>query len=164
MNRIIIVICIVVSLFLINIGLSINSHIDGLTKKTRDIQIQNNLIKEEILNRQILPQRPPMLISNAFSIVINEIYYLEEFSGTAMKLIIEKSNDNEDITKHYINSEYRGIKKLPVLLRIDKFSNETDMGEVLNDIYQLEVMTDFKVNEIIKEGNTLNVKGDVYGF
>ena len=50
------------------------------------------------------------------------------------------------------------------MLQVDKFSNETDMGAVLNDIYQLEMSTDFKVTEINKEGNTLIVKGDVYGI
>jgi hypothetical protein len=164
MNKIFILICIVVSVFFANAGLSINSQVDGISKQSQDILIQNNHMEVEISNRLLLTQKPAVAISKAFSLVVNEIRFLEEYSGTAMNLMIEKSQDNEDIAKHYIDSQYRGIKKLPVLIQVDKFSNETDMGAVLNDIYQLEAETDFKVTEINKEGNTLIVKGDVYGL
>ena len=164
MNKIMILICIVVSIFFANVGVSINAQVDSLSKQIEDVLIQNNHIEVEISNRQQLTQRPPVVISKALNLVINETRYLEEFSGTAMNIIIEKSADNEDVSKHYIDSQYRGIKKLPIVLQVDKFSNETDMGAVLNDIYQLEIETDFKVTEINKDGNTLIVKGDVYGL
>jgi hypothetical protein len=164
MNKIIIPICVVVSIFFINVGLSINEQIDGLYKQSKDLLIQNNHIEVEISNRRLLTQKPPVAISKSFSLVINEIRYLESNSGTVMNLSIEKSQDNEDISNHYIDSQYRGIKKLPVMLQVDKFSSETDMGAVLNDIYQLEMGTDFKASEINKEGNALFVKGDVYGL
>ena len=164
MNKFIILICAVVSIFFVNVGLSINAQVDGLAKQTEGILIQNNHMGVGISNRQLLAQRPPVFISKAFSLVINGIRYLEENSGTTMNLTIEKSKDNDDISNYYIDSHYRGIKKLSVMLEVDKFSSETDMGAVLNDIYQLEVETDFKVTEINKEGNTLIVKGDVYGL
>lgn len=81
-----------------------------------------------------------------------------------MNLTIEKSADNDDIAHHYVDSQYRGIKKLPIVIQIDKFSSETDMGAVLNDVYHLEKETDFKATEINKEGNVLIVKGEVYGL
>ena len=164
MNKVIISASIVVSMFFINVGLSINNKVNDLLKQKEDILIQNNHIGVEILERQRLPQRAPVIISKAFSLVINEIRYLEENSGTIMNLTIEKSVDNDDIAHHYVDSRYRGIKKLPVVIQIDKFSSQTDMGAVLNDVYQLEEETDFKATEINKEGNVLIVKGEVYGL
>jgi len=164
MNKVIISASIVVSMFFINVGLSINNKVNDLLKQKEDILIQNNHMGGEILESQLLPQRPPVFISKAFSLVINEIRYLEENSGTIMNLTIEKSADNDDIAHHYVDSRYRGIKKLPVVIQIDKFSSQTDMGAVLNDVYQLEEETDFKATEINKEGNVLIVKGEVYGL
>ena len=164
MNKVIISASIVVSMFFINVGLSINNKVNDLLKQKEDILIQNNHIGVEILERQRLPQRAPVIISKAFSLVINEIRYLEENSGTIMNLTIEKSVDNDDIAHHYVDSQYRGIKKLPIVIQIDKFSSQTDMGAVLNDVYQLEEETDFKATEINKEGNVLIVKGEVYGL
>ena len=164
MNKVIISSCIVVSMFFINVGLSINKKVNDLFKQKENILIQNNHIGVEILESQLLPQRPPVFISKAFSLVINEIRYLEENSGTIMNLTIEKSANNDDIAHHYVDSQYRGIKKLPVVIQIDKFSSETDMGAVLNDVYHLEKETDFKATEINKEGNVLIVKGEVYGL
>lgn len=164
MNKIIILICVLVSIFFVNSGLSVNAKLEDLSKQSLEIFTKNNHMQKEILYRQSLAQRPPVAISKAFSLVINEIRYLESSSGTAMNLIIEKSQDNEEISNHYVDSQYRGIKKLSVTIRVDKFSDETDMGAVLNDIYQLEVETDFKAMEINKEGNALIVKGDVYGL
>lgn len=164
MNKIVVVICIVVSIFFANAGASISTQIRSLERQTKDILIQNEHIGMEISKKQQLTPRPPVDISKAYSLVINNIRYLESNSGTAMNLMIEKSQDNEDISDHYIDSQYRGIKKLPVKIQIDKFSGETDMGAVLNDIYQLESGTDIKAIEINKEGNSLIVKGEVYGF
>jgi hypothetical protein len=164
MNKMIFPICIVMSVFFVNAGLSINARVDDLSRQREYMLTQNNHVEVEISQRQMLPQRPPVVVSTAFSLVINEIRYLEGNSGTTMNLTIEKSTDNDDIANHYIDSQYRGIKKLPVMLEVEKFSNETDMGAVLNDIYQLEEETDFKATEINKEGNALIVKGDVYGL
>jgi hypothetical protein len=164
MNKMIIITCIVISVFLVNAGLSINAQVEDLSRQKDSLLVQNNHMGAEILERQQLIQKLPIEISKAFSLVINEIRYLEENSGTTMNLTIEKSVDDDDIANHYIGSQYRGIKKLPVTIEVDKFSDETDMGAVLNDVYQLELETDFKATEINKEGNTLIVKGDVYGF
>jgi hypothetical protein len=163
MNKIIIIICIVTAVFSVNVGVSINARVQSLSRQIEDTLVQNTQIHAEILRKQQLSQKSPVAISKAYSLVINDIRYLEENSGTAMNLIIEKSHDNEDIANHYVDSMYRGVKKLPVTIQVDKFSGETDMGAVLNDIYQLEVQTDFKASEINKEGNALIVKGDVYG-
>jgi len=164
MNKVIVLISIIVSVFLINIGLSVNAQVRGVAKQIEDISIQDKHLSVEILNRQLLVQRTPRPIPKAFSLVINDIRYLEENSGTGMNLMIDKAQDNEDISNHYVYSQYRGIKKLPVLIQVDKFSDETDMGAVLSDIYQLEVETDFKVAEINKMGDVLIVKGDIYGL
>jgi hypothetical protein len=164
MNKTIVLICIGGSVFFINVGLSIKAQTNGLSKQIEDVLNRNNHMQMEISDRQLLTQRPPVALSKAYELVINDIRYLEENSGTAINLMIEKSQDNEDISSHYVDSQYRGIKKLPVMLEVDKFSSETDMGAVLNDIYQLEIDTDFKATQINKEGNELIVKGDVYGF
>jgi len=155
---------IIVSIIFVNIGFSINRETKGVSAQIKDIKIQNNLLETEILRKQTLTKRSPVPISKALSLVINDTRYLEGNSGTSMNIRIERSQDNEDIASHYIDSQYQGIKKLPVIIQVDKSSSETDMGAVLSDIYQLETETDFKANEIDKEGNAVLVKGDVYGF
>jgi hypothetical protein len=164
MNKIITLISLAVSVFFINAGISMNAQVVGLLKQKEDLLIQNNNIGLEISQKLSLSQMPPVDISKAFSLVVNKIRFLEGNSGSTMNLMIEKSQDSDEIYNYLIDSQYRGIKKLPVTLQVDKFSNETDLSSVLNDIYQLEVETDFKVTEISKTGNGLIVKGDVYGL
>ena len=164
MNKIIVLISILASAIFFNCGLSMNTEVVELSSQIEQISIQNDQMQAEISSKQLLAQKPPVEISKAYSLVINDIRYLEGNSGTSMNLMIEKSKENEDISGHYIDCEYRGIKKLPVTIQVDKFSSETDMGAVLNDIYQLEVETDFKAVEINMERNTLMVKGEVYGL
>ena len=164
MNKIMLIISILVAVFFVHLGLSMNTQFESLSKQTGDTVIQNHHMGMEIQARQSLTKRYPKAMSKAFSLLLNDLRYLEENSGTVMDLYIDKSKDNDDIASHYIDSQYRGIKKLPVLIEVNKFSSETDMSAVLNDIYQLEEGTDFKATEINKAGDILIVKGDVYGL
>ena len=47
---------------------------------------------------------------------------------------------------------------------INKYSKETDMGAVLDDIHLLEKNTDFTATQIVKDNNNLIVKGEIYGI
>jgi len=163
MNKIIILVCMGASIFFAHGGLWYKSQADRLSRQIAAILIENKRMNAEIIEKQQLYPQPPVTISKAYNLVINDMRYLQENSGTTMNLTIEKSHDNEDISNHYVASCYRKVRKLPVIIQVDKFSGETDMGAVLNDIYQLEADTDFKAWEINKEGNVLIVKGDVYG-
>ena len=72
--------------------------------------------------------------------------------------------DSQDISSHYVDTEYKGIRGLKIQIVVDKFSKETDMGAVLDDIHLLEKNTDFVSSEISKDNNNLIVKGEVYGL
>ena len=164
MSRIVILISIFVSLYFVHTGLLMKVKVQELTRQKQDMVAQNNHMIFEISERLQLPQKQALLMSKAFSKVVNETRYLESNSGTTVDLTIEKSADSDEISSHYQDSQYHGVKKLPVVLHIDKSSSETDLGAVLSDIYQLEIETDFKVTEINKDGTTLLVKGDIYGI
>ena len=88
----------------------------------------------------------------------------ETYSGTRMNIVLTGTKENENIEDHYVDTEFRDVKGLPMTISVEKFSNETDMAEVLNDIYLLEKRTDFKVSEISTENNGLIVKGELYGI
>jgi len=164
MNALMVFLALLVSLFLGFRGLCMNTEVNDLARQMENIQAQNTQKKQTIVQKQLLTPRRAQAMSKAFSLLVNDIRYLENNSGTTMNLTVDKSNDSDDVNSHCVDSPYRGVKKLPITLQVNKFSSETDMGEVLNDIYQLEIDTDFKATEINKEGDTLIVKGDVYGI
>jgi hypothetical protein len=95
---------------------------------------------------------------------MNQIRLLESYSGTSMNVQLEATTDTQDISSHYEDTQYKGIRGLPIKIVVDKFSKETDMGAVLDDIHVLEKNTDFIASEISKDNNNLIVKGEVYGL
>jgi hypothetical protein len=72
--------------------------------------------------------------------------------------------DTQDISSHYENTEYKGIRGLKIKIVVNKFLKETGMETVLDNIQILEKNTDFMVTEISKDNNNLIVKGEVYGL
>jgi uncharacterized protein with HEPN domain len=95
---------------------------------------------------------------------MNQIRLLESASGTSMNVQLEGTMDTQDIANHYEDTPYKGIRGLRIRIVVDKFSKETDMGAVLDDIHLLEKNTDFMASEISKDNNNLIVKGEVYGL
>lgn len=79
-------------------------------------------------------------------------------------IVLTGTKENEDIEDHYVVTKFRHVKGLPLTIGVEKYSNETDMIGVLNDIYLLEKRTDFKVSEISTDNNGLIVKGELYGI
>ena len=164
MNKIIIFISFVVSVVLINFGISAKARMDGLKSENSQLQADNLGMKEKIKDKESLPKRTPVPLSTAYSVVLNQIRLLESYSGTAMNVQLEGAMDAQDIASHYEDTQYKGIRGLKIRIVVDKFSKETDMGAVLDDIHILEKNTDFAASEISKDNNNLIVKGEVYGI
>ena len=164
MNKIIIFISFIVSIVLINFGMSTKAQVDDLKIENAQLQANNLDMKQEIKDKESLPKQDPVPISTEYSVVMNQIRLLESYSGTSMNVQLEGTSDTEDITSHYVGTEYKGIRGLKIRIVVDKFSKETDMGAVLDDIHLLEKNTDFMASEISKDNNNLIVKGEVYGL
>jgi hypothetical protein len=164
MNKIIFVIAVVITVFFINLGLILRSHMMD-TKKQKNVIVSENLtLSEEVDQKQRFKKNVPKTISKAFTLFVNEIKMFETYSGTRMNIALTGSKENENIEDHYVDTKFRNVKGLSLTINVEKFSNETDMAEVLNDIYLLENRTDFKVSEISTENNVLIVKGELYGI
>jgi hypothetical protein len=164
MNKIIIFLSFVVSIVLINFGMSVRAQVDELKKEASQLQANNIDMQKEINYKGSLSKQVPVSISTEYSVVMNQIRLIESYSGTSMNVQLEGAMDTPDISSHYEDTQYQGIRGLKILIVVDKFSKETDMGAVLDDIYLLEKNTDFMASEISKDNNNLIVKGEVYGL
>lgn len=164
MNKIIIFISFIVSVISVNLGISAKVQVEGLKEEELNLQIANSDIEMKIKDKELLVKHEPILLLNAYELVINQVRTLEVYSGTNINVQLEANKDTEDISNHYINTEYRGIKGLKVKIVVDKFTKETDMGAILEDIHLLEKNTDFMASEISKDSNNLIVKGEIYGI
>lgn len=164
MNKIIIFISFVVSIVLINLGMSTKAQVDELKNENVQLQANNFDRKLKIKDKESLPKKVPVPISTEYGVVMNQIRLLESTSGTNMNVQLEGTMDTQDISSHYEDTEYKGIRGLKIRIVVDKFSKETDMGAVLDDVHLLEKNTDFMASEISKDNNNLIVKGEVYGL
>jgi len=139
----------VVSIFLVNLGMSTKAHVDNLRTEEAQIQANNSDMQQKIKDKELSVKRKPVLLAIEYALVINQIRILESYSGTTMDVQLESSKDTDDISEHYIPTEYRGVKGLRIKIVVDKFSKETDMGAVLDDIHLLEKNTDLMAAEIL---------------
>ena len=164
MNKIIIFISFVVSIVFINFGMSTKAQMDGLKSENARLQANNFDMEQKIKDKEFLAKQAPVSVSTEYSAVMNQIRLLESTSGTNMNVQLEGAMDTQDISSHYEDTAYKGIRGLKIKIVVDKFSKETDMGAVLDDIHLLEKNTDFMASEISKDNNNLIVKGEIYGI
>ena len=75
-----------------------------------------------IKHEESLPKRKAVELSVAYSAVINQMKLLESYSGTSMNIVFQGAKDMEDVSTHYVDTSFRGVKGLPVLLNVAKFS------------------------------------------
>ena len=164
MNKVIVFISFVAAIVFINWGMTTKTQVDEINSKAAQLRTKNLEIKYKINEKASLTKQPPVLLGTEYSVVLNQIRLLESYSGTVMNVQLEGSMDTPDITSHYEDTEYQGIRGLKIRIVVDKFSKETDMGAVLDDIHLLEKNSDFIASEISKDNNNLIVKGEVYGL
>jgi hypothetical protein len=164
MNKMVIFISLVAAIVLINWGMSAKAQIDELKSESLRLEINNFKMKQKIKYEESLTKLAPIPLSKEYSLVLNQIRLLENHSGTSMNIQLVGTMNTQDISSHFEDTEYKGIRGLKVQIVVDKFSKETDMGAVLDDIRLLEKNTDFMASEISKENNDLIVKGEVYGL
>ncbi|MBF0570453.1 MAG: hypothetical protein HQL12_01145 [Candidatus Omnitrophica bacterium] len=164
MNKTIIFTSFIASMVLINFGMSAKARVDKLRYEAVQMQANNLDMKQKINDRESLVKRGPVLLSIEYGLVMSQIRMLESCSGTDMNVQLEGFKDADDISDHYVDTEYEGVRGLKIKIVVDKFSKETDMGAVLDDIHLLEKNTDFMVSEISKDKNNLIVKGEIYGL
>ena len=164
MNKIIILISLVVFITFVNGGMTVKRQLGNLREKSYQLKAKNDDIKQEIKSKVFLDRSAPVPLACAYILLINQIRTLESYSGTNMNVQLEDNKDTEDISAQYVDTPYKGVKGLMLRMVIDKFSKETDMGAVLDDIHLLEKNTDFMASEISKDNNNLIVKGEIYGL
>ena len=164
MNKIIILISFIVSIVLVNEGLSTKAQLDNLRDEEAGLQAANHDMKRSISGKESLPKRKPVSLSVEYGLVVDQVRKLESYSGINMNVQLEGLKDVDDISLEYVDTLYKGVRGLKIKIVVDKFSKQTDMGGVLDDIHLLERGTDFIVSQISKDNNNLIVKGEVYGL
>jgi hypothetical protein len=164
MNKVIWTCAILVTVFFINVGLGLRAQLTEIKQELSELTRENASLSEEIARKRQFERKSPQTVSSAFTLFVNEIRMFETYSGSRMNIAVNGREENQSIEDHYINTEFRQVKGLPLTINVEKFSTNTDMVEVLNDIHLLESHTDFKVSEIFSENNTLTVKGELYGI
>jgi len=164
MNKIIIFISFVVSIVLVNFGMSTKAQVDNLRDEFSQLEANNLDMKQKINEKGFLVKREGVLLPVEYNLVINQVRMLEGYSGTNMALQLNGIKDAADISTQFEGTEYKGVRGLRIKIVVNKFSKETDMGVVLDDIHLLEENTDFMASEITKDNNNLIVKGEIYGL
>jgi hypothetical protein len=154
----------VILIVLLNFGMSTKAQVDNFRDEAAQLEASNFNMKQTIKDRGYLGKSKPVLLSTEYGSVMNQVRILESYSGTNMSVQLEASKDSEDISDHYIDTVYKGVKGLKIKIVVDGFSKETNMEVVLDDIHLLEKNTDFMASEISKDNNNLFVKGEIYGI
>jgi hypothetical protein len=163
MNKIMIIGSIILCAFFIHLGISLNAN--SVTKKDKYVVLVkgNEFLKKEISFKESLKKSSPVSINESFNVLVNQMRILESYSGTKMNLLTLK-DQKQSLESRFQDSIFKKVRMFPVSIQIEKYSNETDLTSVLNDIYILEKQTDFKVMEISMENNSLSLKGELYGI
>lgn len=161
--KIAVVVSVLAASILVNWGFHLNTRTSQILQRKIHEEKTNNDLSREMRFKETLKKEEPQALSSAFAFFINQSKLIETYSGTRMKLVFTGNRINENIQAHYVSTEFRNVKGLPLTINVEKFTKETDMTEVLNDIYLLERRTDFKVLEISSENDILTVKGELYG-
>lgn len=164
MNKTIVVISFVVALVLGNLGWSTHGQVEGLRDQVSQLEESNSGMKEEISQKEYLKKLPGVDLSKEYSLVLNEVRILESYSGTNMVVQLDGKQDVSDISSQFEDTDYKGVRGLKIEIMVNKFSKNTDMGAVLDDIHSLEKKTDFMASDITKDSNNLIVKGEIYGL
>ena len=163
MNKVIIFMVFFISILLINHGLTLKAQIDDLKNNITKIQISDIEMRHKLKDKESLSRQAPVPITTEFNLVLNQLRMLESYSGTSMDVQLEGTLDSQDIVNHFENTEYRDIKGIKIRITVNKFTKETDMGAVLDDIHLLEKNSDFITSEITQDNDRLIVKGEIYG-
>ena len=164
MNKIIIFVSFGISVVLANLGMSTKAQVDNLREESSQLAANNLDMKQKISEKEFLVKREGIPLPTEYSLVLNQARMLEGYSGTNMDVQLDGIKDVADITTQFEGTEYRGVWGLEIKIVVNKFSKETDMGAVLDDIHLLEKNTDFMASDISKDNNNLIVKGEVYGL
>jgi hypothetical protein len=164
MNKIIIFASCVVSIIFINLGMSTKAQVDNLRDQDVQLQSSNLNMKQKISKKEILTRRKGLPLSVEYGLFMNQVRMLEDYDGTNMDVQLNGEKDVADITTRYEDTEYKGVRGLKIKILVNKFSKETNMGAVLDDIHLLEKNTDFLASEITKDNNDLTIKGEIYGL
>ena len=164
MNNVLIFTSLLISAVFANLGLDAQKHYNVIKTENSKLQRENQLIYQQIRDKKSLPKQAPVPISAAYGTVLNRLAILNSNSSAKMTVQLEAGTDTDDISTHFEGTVYNGIKGLRIKIVVDKFFQETDMGAVLDDIYLLEMDTDFLVSKITMDNNHLIVKGEIYGI
>ena len=164
MNKIIIFAAFVVSIIFINLGMSTKTEVDNLKDANTQLEANNQDMKQKISDKETLLKRKGVLLPVEYGLFMNQVRMLEGFGGTNMDVELDGVKDAGDISTQFEDTEYKGVRGLKIKIAVNKFSKETDMGAVLDDIHLLEKNTDFIASEISKDSNNLIVKGEIYGL
>ncbi|MDE2028167.1 MAG: hypothetical protein KGK03_05025 [Candidatus Omnitrophica bacterium] len=164
MNKMMILGSFIVSILLINSGFVCRSQAESLDKQKDQLDRVVNVMRQELrAKRQCVPT-VPVNIGESFNSFVNFMRMLKSYDGIDMMLEFAVKNGKNSLEEHLIDSGFRNVKALPVILRINKSSFPADPAFFLNDIYFLENQTDFKVDAIIAEDGSWMIKGEIYGI
>jgi len=164
MNRIIFFTSLIVSLGLVNLGMSTRSQVEDIKRESSQLRAMNLEIKDEINEKRYWVKHEPVFLSIEFDLFLRKARYLEGYYGMNLKIQPEANKDVDDVSDLYVDTEFKGVKGLKVRIQIDDISKGADLETVLDGIHSLEKSTDYMTSEICKVNDTLIVKGEVYGI
>ncbi|MDE2026951.1 MAG: hypothetical protein KGJ11_00240 [Candidatus Omnitrophica bacterium] len=145
-------------------GMNTHAQVQYIKEGISQIEQKNDAMQQSLKDKVGIKRAAPVPLSKEYNLVMNQMRILEGYSGTSIDVQLDGIKDTSDIRSQFQNTEYKGVKGLMVKIVIDKYSKQTDMGAVLDDIYLLEKNTDFTTTQIIKDNNNLIVKGEIYGI
>jgi hypothetical protein len=164
MKNMMLIIAFVLSAVFFYFGYTAWGQIKDINDQKAQLEASNLALKASVEAKKNLVKQGPVPISTEYGLLVNQVRLLASYSGTEMNVQVDGVLDATDISTHYEQSEYKGVRGLKIEVVVSKFDNDTDMGAVLDDIHQLETNADFLATEITKDNSSLIIKGEIYGL
>ena len=164
MNKTVLVCSAVIMVIFFNLGLSLRNRTQVMIEQKQALVKETSILQVELREKERLPKKKPKALADAFTKVINEMNSMSTYSGLNMAFVFPPVKDQNNIESLYKSTVFRGIKGLPLDIKILKVGAMADVGSAMSAVYLLERQTDFKVTEVSQDSQEIRVKGMLYGI
>ena len=164
MNKTVLMCSVALMVIFLNLGMTLRARTLTVIEEKDALVGQIMTLEAELREKALLRKKEPKVLSGAFAKFINEMNYMSTGRGLDMFLVFPPTKEQDDIESFYKDTTFRGIKGMPLDIKVLKTGPTADFGSALDLVYLLEHQTDLKVSEIYQDSGEMRVKGMLYGI
>jgi hypothetical protein len=164
MNKTILICSVAILIIFLNLGLTLRTRTLNMIGQKNALEGEISTLQAELRIKAQLHKKEPKALAGVFSEVINEMNLMSSGTGLNMFLVFPPTKEKNSIESFYKRTEFRGVKGMPLDIKVLKAGAIADVGSALDSVYLLEHQADFKVSEIYQDSQEIRVKGMLYGI